>query len=80
MAPLWIHIYFILCGHVILFSSPSFTVSTLIFRITTLTILYDSDDYVIHACISPCSQPRYRQPAVGHANHNPCNTPLSLPV
>ena len=41
--------------HVVMFSfllSPSFTRTTLIFRITTLTIPFDSADYVIHAaCI-----------------------------
>ena len=30
---------------------PSFTVTTLIFRITTLAMPYDSDDCAIHACI-----------------------------
>jgi hypothetical protein len=43
MAPPWIYMSF----HVVMFSfspSPSFSVTTLIFRITTLTIPYDSDD------------------------------------
>ena len=50
--------------------SPSFTVTTLIFRITTLTRLYDSVDYVMNACISPCFQPHYQKAAVEHVNQS----------
>ena len=47
-------------GHVLLLPSPSFSMTTLNFRITILTIPYDSNDYVMHACIiSPFFRPRH---------------------
>jgi hypothetical protein len=48
------HGYIIYRLHVVVFffsPSLSFTVTILVFRITTLTIPYDSVDYVIHAWI-----------------------------
>ena len=61
--------YIYMSFHMVMFSFspfPSFTVTTLIFRIITLTIPYDSDDYAIHACIyitfiSPSEARRYSE-------------------
>jgi hypothetical protein len=36
-------IHVISCSHVLLFASPSFAVTTLVFRVTTLSIPYHSD-------------------------------------
>jgi hypothetical protein len=49
-----IYIYIYQFHVVVFFFSPSLslTVTTMVLRIATLTIPYDSDDYVIHAFIS----------------------------